>query len=147
MHAGATPSLMGLFSFQKAGIITFDEPPAWSAVLPEIPLPPPGSAADIARQTTIPTCYQVPRTRREFPAHVYPIREPRPDPLTLESLYDRVEQVRQEMRDVRQEVQDARQEMRDGMQVLLDHLQLPPPPSWQPLEEESADDEQGSDEE
>ncbi|KAJ0451637.1 hypothetical protein HanHA300_Chr15g0569821 [Helianthus annuus] len=112
---------MGLFSFQKAGIIIFDEPLAWSTVLPEIPLLPPGSEADIARQTMIPTRYQVPRTRRELPAHVYPIRELRPDPLTLESLYDRVEQVRQEMRDVRQEVQHIRQEMRDGIQVLLVH--------------------------
>ncbi|MFS7967297.1 hypothetical protein Hanom_Chr09g00784141 [Helianthus anomalus] len=129
-----------------AGIITFDEPPAWSAVLPEILLPPLRSEADIARQATIPNRYQVHRTRRELPVQVYRIREPRPDPLTLESLYDGVEQVRQEMSAVRQEVQHVRQEMRDGIRVLLDHLQLPPPSSWQPLEEEPANEEHGSDE-
>ncbi|KAF5778200.1 hypothetical protein HanXRQr2_Chr12g0544741 [Helianthus annuus] len=119
MRAGPAPSFMELGSLQQAGIVTYDDPPVWYEVLPAPPSPDP--AVEEATHTTISKCYQVPLQRHQLPAREYPIREPRPDPLTLESLYDRVEQVRQEMRDVRQEVEQVRQEMRAGIQVLLAH--------------------------
>ncbi|KAI3824209.1 hypothetical protein L1987_05659 [Smallanthus sonchifolius] len=39
-------------------------------------------------QSGIPTRYQRQTTRQEMPARQYPLRQPRPDPLTLDSLYD-----------------------------------------------------------
>ncbi|KAJ0757989.1 hypothetical protein HanOQP8_Chr04g0152481 [Helianthus annuus] len=55
MHTGPAPSLMELKSFQQAGIITCDTPPAWSSIVegPQVQ-PPPGSAADAAMQAAIP---------------------------------------------------------------------------------------------
>ncbi|KAJ0757570.1 hypothetical protein HanOQP8_Chr04g0147661 [Helianthus annuus] len=114
MHTGLAPSLMELNSFQQARIITYDDPPVWSEVL--LAPPSPDSAAAEAMQATIPLRYQVPLQRHQLPAREYPIRQPRPEPVTLEDRVDRLYDF----------VQQVRQEMRDGMRVIMDHLQVEP---------------------
>ncbi|KAF5800536.1 hypothetical protein HanXRQr2_Chr07g0317071 [Helianthus annuus] len=116
MTAGPAPSLVELRSLQLAGIVTFIEPLAWTEVLPAPPSPDP--TAEEAATTTIPERYQVPLQRHQLPAREYPFRQPRSEPLTLEGLYDRVEQVRHEMQ--------------LGFQGLYDHFQLQLPPALQP---------------
>ncbi|KAJ0845821.1 hypothetical protein HanRHA438_Chr15g0717971 [Helianthus annuus] len=122
---GPAPSLMELKSLQLARIVTVDTPPAWEAVTEgqQVP-PPPGSAATEAMQGAIPQRIRAPLQRHQLPARERPIRQPRPEPLTLEGLYDRVEQVRQEMR--------------EGLQVIYDHFHMQPPPFWQPQQEGAA---------
>ncbi|KAJ0462832.1 hypothetical protein HanHA300_Chr14g0508451 [Helianthus annuus] len=139
MHTGPAPpapSLMELNRFQQARIITYDDPSVWLEVLPEPPLP--DSAAADAMQTIIPLRYQVPLQRHQLSAREYPIRPPRPEPLTLEGVYDRVDSLFAFVEDVRQENVAGRQEMRDGMRVIMDRLQVQPPPSWQPHQEDPA---------
>ncbi|KAF5787387.1 hypothetical protein HanRHA438_Chr10g0465051 [Helianthus annuus] len=132
MHTGPAPSLMELRSFQQAGIVTYDEPPAWSAIIvgPQVQ-PSPGSAADAAMQAAIPPRYQVPRVRRELPARLYPIRGSQPDPLTLEVVYDRVDGLYDYVDQLRHVVETGQRRVEDGMKVLIDHFQLQPPPSWE----------------
>ncbi|KAJ0430957.1 hypothetical protein HanRHA438_Chr17g0839181 [Helianthus annuus] len=55
MRTGLAPSLMELRSFQMARIVTYDDPPVWSEVLPAPPSPDP--AAKKATHTTIPERY------------------------------------------------------------------------------------------
>ncbi|KAM0018877.1 hypothetical protein Hdeb2414_s0026g00679111 [Helianthus debilis subsp. tardiflorus] len=116
MTAGPAPSLVELRNLQLARIVTFTEPLAWTEILSAPPSP--GPTAEGAATTTIPERYQVPLQRHQLPAREYPFRQPRPEPLTLEGLYDRVEQVRHEMQ--------------LGFQGLYDHFQLQLPPALQP---------------
>ncbi|KAF5757326.1 hypothetical protein HanXRQr2_Chr17g0825301 [Helianthus annuus] len=135
MTEGPAPSLVELRSLQLARIVTFIEPLAWTEILPAPPSPDP--TAEEAATTTIPERYQVPLQRHQLPAREYPFRQPRPEPLTLEGLYDRVEQVRHEMQ--------------LGFQGLYDYFHIQLPPILQPQqggpaggEEEPAGGEQGS---
>ncbi|KAM0067138.1 hypothetical protein Hdeb2414_s0002g00057371 [Helianthus debilis subsp. tardiflorus] len=144
MQTGAAPSLMELNSFQQAGIITYDDPPAWSEVLQgqQVP-PPPDSELDTVMQAAIPPCYQLPRQRHELPACEYPIRAPRLDPLTWEAVYDRVDNLFKFVEQVRQENAAGQRQIRDGVRVIMDCLHVQPPSSWQPQQEGPADMEQG----
>ncbi|KAF5760123.1 hypothetical protein HanXRQr2_Chr16g0749591 [Helianthus annuus] len=136
MHTGPAPTLMELKSFQSAGIVTYDEPPAWAAIVkgPQVQ-PPPSTVAAEAMQATIPPRYQVPLVRCELPARQYPIREPRPDPLTLKAVYDRVkglyDYVDDQFGQMRHQMETCQRRLEDGMRVLMDHFQLQPPPSWE----------------
>ncbi|KAM0067583.1 hypothetical protein Hdeb2414_s0002g00062981 [Helianthus debilis subsp. tardiflorus] len=134
MTEGPAPSLVELRSLQLARIVTFIEPLAWTEILSAPPSPDP--TAEEAAHTTIPERYQVPLQRHQLPAREYPFRQPRPEPLTLEGLYNRVEQVRHEMH--------------LGFQALYDHFHIQAPPVWQPQqggpaggEEEPAGAQQG----
>ncbi|KAJ0431186.1 hypothetical protein HanIR_Chr17g0845661 [Helianthus annuus] len=120
----------GAEELQLARIVTWDVPPAWEAVIEgqQVP-PPPDSAAVEAMQAAIPQRYHVPLQRHQLPAREYPIRQPRPDPVTLEGLYDRVDRLFEF-------VEQVRQESRDGMRVIMDRLEVQLPPSWQPPQQE-----------
>ncbi|KAM0070962.1 hypothetical protein Hdeb2414_s0001g00019411 [Helianthus debilis subsp. tardiflorus] len=134
MRTGPTPSLMELRSFQMARIVTCDDPPVWSEVLPAPPSPDP--ATEEATHTTIPERYQVPLQRHQLPAREYPVRQPRPEPLTLEAVYDRMDR----LSDL---VEQVRQETRDGVRVIMDHFHLQPSASWQPQQEDPVGRQQG----
>ncbi|KAM0007650.1 hypothetical protein Hdeb2414_s0136g00808731 [Helianthus debilis subsp. tardiflorus] len=116
MTLGPVPSLMELRSLQLVRIVTVTDPLAWSEVLPAPPSPDP--TAEGAAHTTIPERYQVPLQRHQLPAREYPFRPQRPEPLTLDGLYDRVEQVRHEMH--------------LGFQAIYDLFHIQPSPVWQP---------------
>ncbi|KAM0033719.1 hypothetical protein Hdeb2414_s0016g00489241 [Helianthus debilis subsp. tardiflorus] len=125
MRVGPAPSLMELKSLQLARIVTVATPPAWEAVTEGQQVPPPlDSAAAEAMQGAIPQRIRAPLQRHQLPARERAVRQSRPEPLTLEGLYDRVEQVRQEMR--------------EGFQAIYDHFHIQPPPLWQPQQESAA---------
>ncbi|KAI3816629.1 hypothetical protein L1987_16332 [Smallanthus sonchifolius] len=84
--------MMGVRELQFAGILSMHEPPSWEPIRagPQ-GQPPAGSEAAAAMQSGIPARYQRPLHRSERPAPQYPLQQPRPDPLTLDSMYDRME--------------------------------------------------------
>ncbi|MFS7913712.1 hypothetical protein Hanom_Chr02g00144861 [Helianthus anomalus] len=105
-----------------ARIVTVTDPPAWTEVLPAPPSPDP--TAEEAAHTAIPQRIRAPLQRHQLPARERPVKQPRPEPLTLEGLYDRVEQVRQEMH--------------EGFQAIYDHFHMQPPSLRQPQQESAA---------
>ncbi|MFS7934606.1 hypothetical protein Hanom_Chr05g00393541 [Helianthus anomalus] len=87
-------------------------------------------------QAAIPQRYQVPLQRHQFPAREHLIRQSRPEPLTLEELYDRMESRHEESI-------AGQRRIEDGMKVIMDHFHLQPPLSWQPQQEDPAGGQQG----
>ncbi|KAI3732623.1 hypothetical protein L1987_63830 [Smallanthus sonchifolius] len=89
---GPVTVMMGVRELQYAGILSMHEPPSWEPIRagPQ-GQPPAGSEAAAAMQSEIPTRYQRPLHRSERPAPQYPLQQPRPDPLSLDSMYDRME--------------------------------------------------------
>ncbi|KAJ0615484.1 hypothetical protein HanIR_Chr02g0074681 [Helianthus annuus] len=142
MMVGPAPALMELKSLQLARIVTVATPPEWEAVIEgqQVP-PPPESAAAEAMQSAVPQRIRPPLQRHQLPVRERPVRQPRPVPPTLEGLYDRVEEVRQEMYD---RVEQVRQEIREGLQVIYDHFHLQAPAAWQPQQEDPAGDQEGA---
>ncbi|XP_022022204.1 uncharacterized protein LOC110922201 [Helianthus annuus] len=148
MREEPVPCFMSLRDLQSAAIVTYDQPPTWSRIRqgPQVP-PPPDSDAAASMQSAIPVRYQVPVTRYDLPGCQYPLREPRPDLLTLESLYDRMETgfedlhgyvdeqfvgVRQVMEESRLAHEQGMRRIEDGMRFIMEGLRLGVPSSFQP---------------
>ncbi|MFS8024473.1 hypothetical protein Hanom_Chr16g01463661 [Helianthus anomalus] len=125
MTEGPAPSLMELRSLHLARIVTVTDPPAWTKVLPRPPLPDP--TAEEAAHTAIPQRIRAPLQRNQLPARERPVRRPRPEPLTLEAVYGRMDMLC-----------DLVERTHDGVRVIMDHFHLQPPPSWQPQHEDTA---------
>ncbi|KAJ0716348.1 hypothetical protein HanPI659440_Chr13g0511621 [Helianthus annuus] len=122
MRKGPTSTWVGLKELQGSGIVTLTEPVEWEPIKqgPQVQ-PPPDTEAAAALQAGVPTRYQRSAHRAELPGRQYPLAQLRPNPLTLEIVYDRIES------------------LRDGIRAIMDHLQVQPPPSWQPQLEGQAD--------
>ncbi|KAF5758514.1 hypothetical protein HanXRQr2_Chr16g0730081 [Helianthus annuus] len=77
---------------QLAGIVSMTEPVTWVDARqgPQV-MPPAGYPADDVMQAIYPPARQVPRQRQEIPAPQYPRCQAPPDPLTLASLYERID--------------------------------------------------------
>ncbi|KAJ0957048.1 hypothetical protein HanPSC8_Chr01g0022701 [Helianthus annuus] len=122
MCKGPTSTWVGLKELQGSGIVTLTEPVEWEPIKqgPQVQ-PPPDTEAAAALQAGVPTRYQRPTHRAELPGRQYPLAQLRPNPLTLEIVYDRIES------------------LRDDIRATMDHLQVHPPPSWQPQLEGQAD--------
>ncbi|KAJ0726574.1 hypothetical protein HanPI659440_Chr12g0471851 [Helianthus annuus] len=92
MRKGPTLSWIGLKELQGSCIVTLTEPFALEPIKqgPQVQ-PPPDTEAATALQAGVPTRYQRPPQRAELPGRQYPLAQPRPVPLTLNSLYDSME--------------------------------------------------------
>ncbi|KAJ0716622.1 hypothetical protein HanPI659440_Chr13g0514751 [Helianthus annuus] len=79
-------------------------------------------------------------------ARRYPLAQPRPDPLTLDSLYDSMQAGFDELRmfvddqisgfrqEVLAEIVAGQRRLEDGMRAIMQGIRVQPPPSWQPSE-------------
>ncbi|KAD3640814.1 hypothetical protein E3N88_30037 [Mikania micrantha] len=92
MILGPLTTPIDLRDLQRAGIVERDNPPRWAGFMvgPQVMLPQGTPEADVV-MGSIPTHRQRPVFRRDFPPRQYPLREPIPDPLTLESLCHRMD--------------------------------------------------------
>ncbi|KAJ0876178.1 hypothetical protein HanPSC8_Chr11g0485431 [Helianthus annuus] len=144
MRKGPASSWIGLKELQGSGIVTLTEPFAWEPIKqgPQVQ-PPPDTEAASALQAGVPTRYQRPPQRAELPGRQYPLAQPRPVPLALDSLYDIMEMgfvqlhgyigsVRQLMDESRRSHEAGQRRLEDGMWVIMESLHLQPPISWQP---------------
>ncbi|KAI3776250.1 hypothetical protein L1987_46023 [Smallanthus sonchifolius] len=140
MREGPQPCFMSVQDLQSAGILTYTTPVAWPDIRsgPQVQ-PPPGSDAAASMQSCIPTRYQRQTTRKEMPARQYPLRQPCPDPLTLDSLYDSMQTgfgdlrgyvdeqfdgVRQVMEESRQVHEQGQHRLEDSMRYMMEGLRL-----------------------
>ncbi|KAK1419649.1 hypothetical protein QVD17_28883 [Tagetes erecta] len=89
MTKGPNTIYFGTRELRKAGIWTYTEPPQWEHAIqgPQVH-PPEGTDAAEAMHMGLPPRSQRPLHRRELPGQQYARREPAPEPLTLDSLYD-----------------------------------------------------------
>ncbi|MFS8016762.1 hypothetical protein Hanom_Chr15g01372361 [Helianthus anomalus] len=110
-----------LKELQGSDIVTLTEPVEWEPIKqgPQVQLPPDTEAA-ATLQAGVPTRYQRLAHRAELLGRQYTLAQPRLNPLTLEIVYDRIES------------------LRDDIRAIMDHLQVQPPPSWQPQQEGQA---------
>ncbi|KAM0056368.1 hypothetical protein Hdeb2414_s0006g00217491 [Helianthus debilis subsp. tardiflorus] len=150
MKKGPDPCLMSVRDLQSAAIIARTDPITWEPIRegPQVQ-PPPGSGAAEAMQGAVPTRCQrpyVPRIRQDILARQYPLAQPRPDPLTLDSLYDSMQAGFDELRmfvddqisrlrqEVLAEIVAGQRRLEDGMRAIMQGIRVQPPPSWQPSE-------------
>jgi len=92
LMVGTPVAVMGIQELRMAGIIKLHDPPTWEDARagPQVQPPEDSEVAAAMRAGSHPR-YQRPLHRQERPAMQYPVRDPRPEPLTLDSLYDRME--------------------------------------------------------
>ncbi|KAF5796137.1 hypothetical protein HanRHA438_Chr08g0360171 [Helianthus annuus] len=141
MREGPVPCL------KASSILTLIEPNGWEPVRlgPQVE-PPLGTNAATAMQAGIPTRYQRPMTRAELPGRQYPLAQPRPDPFTLDSLYDRMEagfgqlhgymeeqykMVRQLMDESRRSHEADQRRLEDGMRYMMENMNMGVPSYFQ----------------
>ncbi|XP_035833072.1 uncharacterized protein LOC118481864 [Helianthus annuus] len=150
MKKGPDPCFMSVRDLQSAAIIARTDPITWEPIRegPQVQ-PPPDSGAAEAMQGAVPTRCQrprIPRIRQNILARQYPLAQPRPDPLTLDSLYDSMQAIFGDLRmfvddqisglrqEVLAEVVAGQRRLEDGMRVIMQSLNAQPPSSWQQSE-------------
>ncbi|KAL8232662.1 hypothetical protein R6Q57_002440 [Mikania cordata] len=92
MIMGPLTTPIDMRDLRRARIFDRDDPPRWAGFVvgPQV-MPPQGTPTAEVVMGSVPTHRQRPVFRRDFPPRQYPLREPIPDPLTLESLCHRMD--------------------------------------------------------
>ncbi|KAI3774812.1 hypothetical protein L1987_49374 [Smallanthus sonchifolius] len=127
LRVGAPSRHFQIRDLQLAGILTLGEPIIWLDARqgPQV-MPPVGHSADDVMQGMYPPARQRPPQRREIPAPQYPRRQPPPDPLTLSSLYDRMDQGFGRI--------DYRHDRQDGaLRYMMSRMSIDVPDFFQPF--------------
>jgi len=137
MTLGPVTTPIEVKDLQKAGILARDDPPRLEGVrVGYQAFPPEGSGAADTMRSSIPTHRQRPVFRRDIPSRQYPLREPIPDPLTLESLCGRMDTYYERgmdfWRSSHEEVMRGQLRQDDALRYMMSSMQIQVPDFFQP---------------
>ncbi|KAL8232107.1 hypothetical protein R6Q57_001885 [Mikania cordata] len=121
MIMGPLTTPIDMRDLRRAGILERDDPPRWAGFVvgPQV-MPPKGTAAAEVVMGSVPTQAEAGHPAR-FPPRQYPLRDPIPDPLTLESLCHWMDGYHDQYRERR--MQDQRRQ-EDAMRYLMTSLHI-----------------------
>ncbi|KAK1411499.1 hypothetical protein QVD17_38048 [Tagetes erecta] len=133
LTVGPPVSVVSIQDLRLMGVLSQYDPVQW-AYTREGPQeqPPPDSDAARSMQSAIPSRYQRPLHRSERVAPVHPLREPRPEVLTLDSLYNRMDTgfnflqgyVSEQIGEVRQTMRESFDRQNQGLTYMMEQMNI-----------------------